>query len=135
MHIIVCVDETNGMMFNNRRQSQDRILREKVIELCKDSRLLMNEYSARQFADYSQIIVSNDYLSLAGENDYCFIEDGILPPTEQIQSVVRFNWNRRYPSDVSFNFDLKQNGFKCQITEEFVGFSHEKITLEIFKKV
>jgi hypothetical protein len=134
MHIIVCIDETKGMMFNNRRQSQDGVLREKVIELCKDSRLLMNEYSARQFGDYSGITVSNDYLSLADANDYCFIEDGVLPPAEKIENVIVFNWNRRYPSDVSFDFDLKQNGFKSTETEEFAGSSHEKITLEIYKR-
>lgn len=134
MNIIVCVDKNNGMMFNNRRQSQDQVLRARVIELCKGSRLLMNEYSARQFSEYSNIIVSNNYLSEALPNDYCFIEDGILPPTEAIESVLLFNWNRRYPSDVTFDLDLKQNCFKCQTTEEFAGSSHEKITLEIYKR-
>ena len=27
MNIIICLDDNNGMMFNKRRQSQDRILR------------------------------------------------------------------------------------------------------------
>ena len=33
MKIIVCVDNQNGMMFNHRRQSQDRVLRKRIMEL------------------------------------------------------------------------------------------------------
>ena len=33
MILIVCVDDHNGMMFNHRRQSQDRILRGDILEL------------------------------------------------------------------------------------------------------
>ena len=33
MVLIVCVDDHNGMMFNHRRQSQDRILRGDILEL------------------------------------------------------------------------------------------------------
>ena len=33
MKIIVCVDNQNGMMFNHRRQSQDRVLRKRILEL------------------------------------------------------------------------------------------------------
>ena len=32
MKVIVCVDDNNGMMFNNRRQSRDRILIEDVVK-------------------------------------------------------------------------------------------------------
>ena len=30
MIIMVCVDDNNGMMFNKRRQSQDRVLRQRM---------------------------------------------------------------------------------------------------------
>ena len=33
MVLIVCVDDHNGMMFNHRRQSQDRILRADILNL------------------------------------------------------------------------------------------------------
>ena len=33
MKIIVCVDNQNGMMFNHRRQSQDCVLRKRILEL------------------------------------------------------------------------------------------------------
>ena len=33
MKLIVCLDDKNGMMFNKRRQSRDRVLIENVLEL------------------------------------------------------------------------------------------------------
>lgn len=135
MNIIVCVDKKNGVMFNGRRQSQDKVLRSKVMELCYGSRLLMNEYSGIQFSEYSDIIVKNDFLQQAGEGDYCFVEDGGMPPPENIENIIIFNWNRVYPADQKFTFDFKANGFKRKSKEEFAGSSHEKITLEIYKRV
>ena len=45
MNIIICLDDNNGMMFNKRRQSQDRILRADLKEFIKDKDLYMNNYS------------------------------------------------------------------------------------------
>ena len=36
MIVCVVVDDNNGMSFNNRRQSQDRILRENILLECAD---------------------------------------------------------------------------------------------------
>lgn len=47
MIIIVCADNNNGMMFNNRRQSQDRTLRDHILQLIGTSKLWMNEYSKK----------------------------------------------------------------------------------------
>ena len=49
MKIIVCVDNQNGMMFNHRRQSQDRVLRKRILELTGGKKLWMNAYSQKQF--------------------------------------------------------------------------------------
>ena len=40
MNIIVCVDDKNGMMFNKRRQSKDRILIADAIKEVADDKLL-----------------------------------------------------------------------------------------------
>ena len=39
MILIVCVDNKNGMLFNRRRQSQDRMLRTRILEMTAQSRL------------------------------------------------------------------------------------------------
>ena len=41
MIIMVCVDDNNGMMFNKRRQSQDRVLRQRMLELAGEKKLWM----------------------------------------------------------------------------------------------
>ena len=48
MILIVCVDDHNGMMFNHRRQSQDRVLRADILELTDGKKLWMNAYSLRR---------------------------------------------------------------------------------------
>ena len=49
MIVIACLDDNGGMMFNHRRQSQDRMLRAHIAALVGDARLWMNHYSAQQF--------------------------------------------------------------------------------------
>lgn len=33
MRVIVCVDDNGGMLFNHRRQSRDRVLCERVLQM------------------------------------------------------------------------------------------------------
>ena len=37
MRVIVAVDDRNGMLFHNRRQSQDRVLRERILSMTQGS--------------------------------------------------------------------------------------------------
>ena len=133
MNIIVCVDKSNGMMFLGKRQSQDRVLREKILGISKGSRLLMNTYSAKQFESVDNIVVDEDFFNNANEGDFCFIEDKAIT-SENVESFYVFNWNRKYPGDLFFNVDLKAEGFKKIKKEEFQGNSHDKITLEIYSR-
>ena len=144
MKVIVCVDDGNGMLFNKRRQSQDRVLRDDVQKMTAGQKLWMNAYSARQFQEGSQpgenvtgvsetaaLIVAEDFLRQAGENDFCFVEnEKLLPYSDRITEVVVYRWNRSYPGD--FHLDLKQ--WRLVQTTEFAGYSHEKITKEIYRK-
>ena len=44
--IVICViDDHGGMLFNHRRQSQDRILRARILQRTKGKKLWMNAYS------------------------------------------------------------------------------------------
>lgn len=116
-----------------RRQSQDRALREKVLELTSGARLLMNSYSAKQFENADGIVVDDDFLNNANLGDFCFVEDKEIS-AENVESFYIFNWNRKYPGDLFFNIDLKAGGFKKIKKEEFQGTSHDKITLEIYSR-
>ena len=81
MILIVCVDDHNGMMFNHRRQSQDRVLRADILELTDGKKLWMNAYSRKQFAesDAEKIRVDETFLDAAGNGEFCFVENGIIP--------------------------------------------------------
>lgn len=135
MIIIVCVDDNNGMLFNNRRQSQDRKLRERILNLTKGSKLYMNSYSYMQFlkdTNINSIIVDEDFLTKASNTDYCFIENTSLASyKDKIDKAIIYKWNRSYPSDVELDISINDT---WQLIEknDFKGFSHDKITEEIY---
>jgi len=129
MTIIVCVDNRMGMMFNHRRQSRDRVLAERLLSLCEGHTLRLHPYSSPLFPEGANIAVSEDFLSEAGEDDICFVEDpGLLPGEGRIRRIVLCRWNRDYPADGFFPLSLI-NAVPVR-TEEFPGSSHERITLE-----
>ena len=135
MILIVAVDEDKGMMFNRRRQSKDRVLRERILSLAKGGKLWMNAYTRRQFPEDAQgeIIVDEKFLEKAGFGDYCFLENIPASPYEdRIEKIILFWWNRKYPSDTWFDIDLEGGGWKLSETREFSGSSHEKITEEVY---
>ena len=135
--IIVCVDDHFGMLFNQRRQSQDRILRERILQITAGMPLWMNAYSAKQFANLNvpQIRVDTLFLTKAAQGEYCFVEDiDVLPYEKQIDKVILYKWNRIYPADLYFSIPLQESGWKLVQTTEFAGSSHETITEEIYIK-
>lgn len=138
MKLIVCVDNDMGMMFHNRRQSKDSMLRKKIISVTNGSRLWMNAYSFRQFEelDFHSISVDEDFWKKAGTEDYIFLEN--VPAAnvqEQIDEIIIFYWNRKYPSDFSFDLNLNHGDWKLVHTEDFAGHSHEKITMETYRRM
>ncbi len=133
MHLIVCIDDDAGMLFNHRRQSQDRELRKRILEVTSGKKLWMNHYSQKQFEkdDTSNISYDDNFLAEAVTGEYCFVETEDLSQYEPlIESIILYRWNRRYPSDLKFNIDLAD--WKLQSTVDFPGASHEKITEEVY---
>ncbi|MCD8124983.1 MAG: ribonuclease Z, partial [Lachnospiraceae bacterium] len=130
MTVIAAVDDCMGMMFNKRRQSQDRVLRQRIISLAEGKNIWMNAYTAKQFkdqADTGQIKTDENFMEKARAGEYCFIENvPAVPYEEWIEKIILFKWNRTYPGDVHFDIDL----FAWQMisTEDFPGSSHENIT-------
>ena len=129
MKIIICLDDDFGMMFGGRRQSRDKAVCEKAISLAEGGKLYINSFSEKLFAEYG-VTVDDEMLSVAGDGDVCFLEN-MLPP-ENTSELIVFKWNRRYPGDM--HFEPTKNGFTLISSEDFEGNSHEKITMEIYKK-
>lgn len=133
MKIIVCLSDNKGMLFNNRRQSSDEEVITKILELTKGSKLWMNNYSSKLFPKLDNINISDNFINEAGENDYCFIENNEIPK-EKITGIIIYYWNRNYPADTFFNFEIKKNCFKKICSMNFIGHSHKEITEEIYIK-
>ncbi len=128
MKVAVCIDKDNGMMLFGRRLSMDRVQREKLLSLT-DGKIFVNEFTADQFETSDRLHISENFLDEAGENDICFVEN-VKFDINKVSELYIFNWNRRYPSDVIFDYDI--SSFKRIKTEKFEGYSHPKITLETY---
>ncbi|MDE7244947.1 MAG: ribonuclease Z [Oscillospiraceae bacterium] len=135
MIAIVCIDDSGGMLFNRRRQSQDRLLREDLLREAAGKTLWMNAYSARQFkgALPETVRAEEDFLDRAGSGELCFVENRDLAPyAGKLEGLIVYRWNRQYPADLFFTVPLENWTLVRQ--EEFAGSSHEKITKEVYSK-
>lgn len=134
---MICVDDNGGTMFNHRRQSQDRVLRDHILKLVGSAPLWMSPYSASQFAAEEQrrIKLTDQPLQSAGDGEFCLVEGEPLMPYEtQLELVVLFRWNRVYPADTYFDIPLGEHGWNLVKTSKFPGYSHEEITEEVYRK-
>ena len=141
MILIACIDDKGGMMFNRRRQSQDRVLRRYILEMAAGSRLWMNAYTFGQFKQENiqeaapSIQVAEDFPGRAGAGEYCLCENTDFHLWEgRVEQVILFRWNRTYPADLYFRQVFSLNGWHCTQSEEFPGYSHEKITKEVYER-
>lgn len=135
MNLIVCLDDNGGMMFNHRRQSRDRVLNQQILEWTQNTKLWMNAYSAKLFADAQapQVCVDEAFLEKAGAGEYCFLENGSAAAAMQkIEKILVCRWNRVYPTDQKFDLPLQE--WHMESSWDFAGSSHEKITLEVYVK-
>ena len=132
MTAIICVDDRNGMLFNHRRQSQDRVLRQDLLREAAGHILRMNTYSLRQFKEAPpNVRSSEDFLEQAKPGEFCFVEDrDPLSFADRIEKLILYRWNRRYPADLYFTLPLE--GWTLERREDFPGSSHENITKEVY---
>lgn len=132
MNIIVCLDDKNGILFNNRRQSRDMKVSERIIEKAGDSLVSMNGYSAKLFKGAS-VKTDEYFLGNAREGENCFVENtDVLPYIEKIESITVYRWNRVYPADTFFPLEKLTENRKLIQRTEFSGKSHERITEEVY---
>ena len=131
MQVIITVENRNGMLFNHGRVSRDQKVSERILAYCKEKKLWMNAYSAKLFENNPQICVSETFLEQ--KDAICFVEDqDVTPYLPEIDTIILFHWNRDYPADLFFTVDLSEWNRIHQ--EEFAGKSHDKITMEVYKK-
>ena len=132
MHLILCIDQRDGMNFCGRRLSSDIRLTEYILQLAIGSKLWMNEYSANLFPA-AVITTDEDFLQKAAEGEYCFAENTPLEGITDLESVTLCHWNRSYPFTQAFPRSLIAD-MRLTHTEHFPGHSHEKITIERYTR-
>lgn len=134
MTVFVCVDDHNGMLFNHRRQSQDRAVLKDMLDGAGTD-IWMNEYSSRLFREAAdRVVIEEEFLACAPGDGCCFVENVPLRPYEdRLETLVVYCWNRTYPADTYLDIDLSQN-WEIIDTKEFGGTSHEKITRKTYER-
>ena len=134
MRLIVCVEDGGGMSFFGRRLSTDRVLLQRILALTEEQPIWMNAYSAGQFAQPAdKIRVAEDCLERVGADEWCFAETQDLTPfAGRVNMLVLYRWNRRYPSDRKLPQKLLCRFGEPSSSREFAGFSHERITEEVY---
>lgn len=134
MIVILCLDDKKGMMFNNRRQSKDKFVIQDILKLVDGKKLLISSYSESLFQGLeSKLIIDDNFLNNATEEDYCFVENNNLKDfSEKIEKIIVYKWNRIYPSDLKLEITIQDWNLIGRF--EFVGNSHDKITREVYVK-
>ena len=134
MTVLVCVEDRMGQSFHGKRLSRDRALYVRIAAAAAGTALLrMSPYSQPLFEN-TPLLASEDYLDQAAEEDWCFVErEDLAPYAEKIDRLVLYRWNRTYPFDQALAFPLE--GWRLASSQEFPGFSHEKITEEIYERL
>ncbi len=141
MKIILCVDDDMGMLFNKRRQSRDKKVIEDIFQMTDT--IWIHPFSEKLFQEgelqtlvengAKKVVADEDFLKKAKAGEYCFVENqGLMLYSNDIEQIVLYCWNRRYPSD--FKLDLDLSKWEPKVVTEFVGKSHEKITKIVYEK-
>lgn len=132
MFIITCLDDNNGIAFNHRRQTKDRVVIEDIQKTVGEKKFWMTEYSAKLFDSMSNIKICEKPEKQAKKEEYLFLElEAIDTSDEQIEQLIIYRWNRVYPADVSVCIG---DEWKLAQSLDFAGFSHEKISKEIYRR-
>ena len=132
MTLILCLDGQGGMMFGTKRQSKDSALIRRLLSKTQGKRLVVSPYTAALFAEKEELIVAEEPASLCGKNDFFFAENTALP-TEGIDTLLIYRWNRRYPATRFFK--IPTDGYVLKERVDFPGSSHELITEERWERI
>lgn len=135
MTAIVCVEDRGGILFLKRRVSRDREVYRDIAE--NYDKIYMTSYSLPLFDGVKiEAGIRLSPISEGQHGDVCFVESGeIADRIHRISRLVIYRWNSRYPSDVKLGFEPEDMGFSHLSTTEFAGYSHEKITKDIYEKI
>lgn len=132
--VILTVDDKDGVSFDGKRQSRDR---EIVKDICSslDCKIYLTEYSSRLFGDFKdRTEICDNPILKCPDGAAAFLEGHPIGPyIESIGKVILYKWNKVYPADDFFDAREVLEAGSLITSLEFNGFSHEKITKEVYE--
>ena len=129
MHLILCIDERDGLSFAGRRLSRDSRVIDHILSVTNGKPLWVHPYSAKLFP-LDSVIAHEQFQQQAGTGEYCFLEiSPLLNTYENLESVILYHWNRSYPATVKLDRKIL-SPLQLTYREDFSGNSHETITVE-----
>lgn len=132
MKLIVCLDDKNGMTFNNRRQSRDIMVIRDIEDVTNNNELYITEYSKSLFENECYKIAVS-VREVSNLDCYFLNETEMVSDIEdKIDSIIVYRWNRIYPSSVIFDLDLSK--YTIVDKKDFKGNSHDNITRIMYIK-
>lgn len=133
MILISCVDNARGLRFNHRRQSRDRELCRRILELAGEA-LWLHEDSLDLFASFPEAELRvTESPERVPEGGVCFWEEPVSDGLEP-EGIVLYLWNRDYPADEFFAFPGGEDAWALSESLDFPGFSHPEIREEYYVK-
>lgn len=135
MTSIITLDTNNGLLFNKRRLSQDKVVTADIISQASGTNLYVTPYSYKLFPEGTPCTPLNNPYTLADKQAVIFAED--INPVKYIDIIdtfVVYLWNKEYPSDVRFNVNLQELGFRVTNRVDFSSNTHPNITRLIFSR-
>lgn len=123
-----CVDSLGHTDFCGKRQSSDRILIGKLVDTANGEAIHCSEYSQSLFPSG----MTKEETDETAKKDGIHFLEGIVPDQSLYDRMIIFNWNRTYPGKNIFKVDMVE--FEKASSEDFPGFSHEKITMTVYRR-
>lgn len=131
MNVIICLDDNKGMLFNNRRQSRDKVVISDIFADLQGEKLCITPFSEKLMAEHLQSVVACEDVTSLGNGQWFFCENLDLKPlSDKIERLIVYKWNRVYPSDMKCELDFSL--FSLEGECELQGNSHPVITKQIF---
>ena len=161
---IVCLDQEDGLLFNGRSQSRDRVVTEKILSMTEGKPLWMSAYSRRIFPEDAPVCVAEDLVGKLTEPARKDAEqvESAQEELEREEAAQKEPWQQ--PGEAAFclieeavNLENEMidewivfrwkrvypadvflkfpaDDWEKELIETFAGYSHEEIDLERYRK-
>lgn len=125
MRVFMCLDQKDGLLFNDRRQSRDREVVADIEKTIGHEEIGMSEYSAKLFEGHDNIVVTDDLKDCRN----VFLEKDDIDLLD-FDELIIYRWDKVYPADARLTFDYKSMTLKD--VSVITGYSHDKIIKEVY---